>query len=174
MSPAIQEEIRFVTFAFDGEKLKEWQIVQRLVKAGFKDLDTLVTMFAIVLGESGGFKKAWHANVKRSDDRMSIIKNSEGQMLVQSVDLGLIQKNLEIFGDGTWVDMKQDSMSELVETLFAENPELADAQESVNLAFKLWQQRGFKPWYAYKPGTESFFVTRGEGHRELRAPNEGR
>jgi hypothetical protein len=153
------EEYRDVTFGYWGVELKEWQAIQRLVLAGFGEVRLLTNMFAIIEGESGSYTKAWHANVLRDPLHTGpIVRNETGQMLVQSVDLGFIQRNVDVAGSGTWVDMTEEAMASMVNALFDENPALADAQLSAEIAFDLFSQRGFQPWFAYKPGTVGFYA----------------
>lgn len=154
------EEYRNITFGLWGVELAEWQTIQRLVLAGFGEVRLLCNMFAIIEGESGSYTKAWHANVKR-DENDKIVRRTGAnadQMFMTSIDLGFIQRNLPIAGGGAWVDMTPETMENIVETLFAENPKLADAEESAKIAWTLYSQRGFQPWYAYKPGTQGFYL----------------
>jgi hypothetical protein len=128
--------------------------MQRLILAGFHDPRVAINMFAVIEGESGSYTKAWHANVKRLDDEnKSIVRDAQGRMFVKSVDLGFIQRNLVMAGGGVWMPMEEDAMSEFIETLFNENPDLAVADKSAIIAYELFSTRGFQPWYAYQPGT---------------------
>jgi hypothetical protein len=152
------EEIRDVTFGFWGVELKEWQTIQRLVLAGFGEVRLLTNMFAIIEGESGSYTKAWHANVRRTDDaEKAIVYDTNGRMFVKSVDLGFIQRNTPMPGGGVWVDPTEAQMKVFIDELYAKNPDLADAQKSAEIAFDLFSLRGFSPWYAYQPGTTRFY-----------------
>lgn len=153
----IAEEIRGITYDFDGVELAEWQAIQRLYRAGFKDLVVLGIMFAIIEGESGSFTKAWHANVKRDENGMIVRQQTDGvdYMQVQSIDLGFIQRNVNVTDE--WVEMHPEAMGEWVNQMWDMYPNLSDAQLSAEAAYDLYQLRGFQPWYAYKPGTTAFY-----------------
>lgn len=153
----IAEEIRGVTYDFDGVELREWQAIQRLYRAGFTDLITLGHMFAIVEGESGSYTKAWHANVTRDAEGMILRKTEDGvdKMQIKSIDLGFIQRNVNV--TDVWVEMDPEAMAEWVNQMWDAHPHLADAQLSAEAAFDLWTDRGFQPWYAYKPGTQGYY-----------------
>lgn len=153
----ITEELRGITYDFDGVELKEWQAIQRLYRAGFKDLIVLGIMFAIIEGESGSFTKAWHANVKRDDAGKIVRKEEAGAtyMQITSIDLGFIQRNVNVTDE--WVEMHPEAMGEWVNQMWDMYPNLTDAQQSAEAAYDLYQLRGFQPWYAYKPGTTGFY-----------------
>ena len=140
-------EIRGVTYGLDGEQLAPLQAAQRLFKAGFKDAKVLAIMWAILEGESGRYLKAWHHNVERNEDG-SIKERTPGMMIVRSTDLGFIQRNVVIQG-GVEIAMTESASGVLVESLFAANPDLARGDKSAEIAFALYQDRGYQPWYAY-------------------------
>lgn len=151
-------EIQNVTYGFWGVELKEWQTIQRLVLAGFGEVRILTNMFAIIEGESGSYTKAWHANVRRTPDEVKeIVYDSNGRMFVKSIDLGFIQRNVPVAGGGVWVDPTETAMASFVNEMYEKNPDLADAQKSAEIAFDLFTDRGFQPWYAYQPGTTRFY-----------------
>jgi hypothetical protein len=164
------EEIRHVTWDLDGEELSHVQSIQRIVNAGFPIKEGVaLTMFAIVEGESGEYLKAWHANVER-DDEDNIVRyyddgaggytltaptpDSPPHMKVKSVDLGFMQFNKNI--TDTIVPMTPEYMGAFVEAMFAADPDLARGDKSAQRAFALYKERGFQPWFAYKPGTAAF------------------
>lgn len=143
------EEIKGVTWDLWGAELKPWLACQRLYKAGFKDADLLATMFAVIEAESGGYLKAWHHNVKRNEDG-SIFRTSDGLFQVNSTDLGFIQKNVV---HNPKVILTDSEAPAFVEDLFAAFPDLARADKSAEIAFAMYQDRGFQPWYAYSNGS---------------------
>ena len=116
-------------------------------------------MFAIVEGESGSYTRAFHCNVNRTQDEAKLIIrkqiNGVDFMKVNSVDLGFMQFNTPIPGD-TWVQMTEDAVSDFINRLFEDEPWKADAQESSERAYELFLQRGFQPWYAYRPDDVRF------------------
>jgi hypothetical protein len=138
-------EIRGVTFGFDGEQLEPQQAAQRLYKAGFKDAKVLAIMWAILEGESARYLKAWHHNVARDDDG-SIIRDDIGRFAVKSTDLGFIQRNVVHSPPKKVTDAESPVF---VESLFTANPDLARGDKSAEIAFALYQDRGYQPWYAY-------------------------
>lgn len=140
------EEIRGVTYDFDGARLEYFQMAQRFWKAGFKDLELLVECVATMYGESGGYLKAWHHNVVRDSDG-NIQRDAQGRLGIKSTDCGLVQHNMP-FPSPVWV--ADDVAANVAETLFAENPELTDGQKQANWAFGMWKNRGFQPWYAHE------------------------
>lgn len=144
------EEIRGITWDLAGEELKPWLACQRLYKAGFKDAKTLAIMWATIESESGGYLKAWHHNVVRNEDG-SIQKTADGLMVVKSTDLGFIQKNI-VHNPQVLLPVAGDQSKLFVEDLFAANPDLARADQAAVIAFNMWKQRGFQPWYAYTNG----------------------
>lgn len=149
------EEIRDVTWGLWGVELKEWQAIQRLYLAGFRDAQILAKMFAVIEGESGSYTKAWHANVMRESVSKGILYDSQGRMTIKSVDLGFIQRNVALPAPVA-VDPTPEAMKPVIEELFERYPRLARADHSSEEAWLLFQDRGFSPWYAYKPGTPEF------------------
>lgn len=116
-------------------------------------------MFAIVEGESGSYTRAFHCNVDRTqDDEKLIVRkqiNGIDFMKVNSVDLGFMQFNTPVPGD-TWVQMTEVAVSQFIDDMFEKEPWKADAQKSSERAYDLFLQRGFQPWYAFKPDDERF------------------
>jgi hypothetical protein len=163
------EEIRNVTYGLWGSELPEHSAIQRLAKAGFpiwvpshreivQPHSPLQIMFAIIEGESGGYLKAWHANVLRDPPFTGdIVRTTDQKMTIRSIDLGFIQRNVDM--TDFKVEMTEEAMKAVVDDLFeVKYPQLARADLSAAIAFDLWQDRGFKPWYAYQPGTPRFRV----------------
>lgn len=142
------EEIRGVTWGLDGDQFKDWQAAGRLYSAGFKDAQILGKMLAIIAGESGWFLKAWHHNVAR-DDAGAILRDSEGKFTVLSTDLGFIQKNIP---HNPHVKLADSESQGFVDNLFLHYPELARGDSSSLIAWNMYQNRGFQPWYAYSNG----------------------
>jgi hypothetical protein len=161
------EEIRNVTFGLWGSELPPHAAIQRLAKAGFPiwvpshlELDhphsPLQEMFAIIEGESGGYLKAWHANLARDADG-AIAYDATGRMTIKSIDLGFIQRNI-VLSPQIKMEPVYGPMEAFVTSQFAAYPHLARADLAAASAFDLWQDRGFKPWYAYRPGTDAYRV----------------
>lgn len=157
------EHINKINYGFGGVELAEWQTIQRLVRSGFSDVRVLGTMFAIVEGESGSYTRAFHCNVDRTLDadgnKDRIVRkviNGIDHMFVKSVDLGFMQFNTDLPGTGRWVAMTEEAVAEFINEMFAAEPWKADAQLSSERAYELYLQRGFQPWYAYKPGDVRF------------------
>lgn len=169
------EEIRGITWGLWGNELSHEQTIQRIINAGFPIKGGVaLTMFAIVEGESGEYQMAWHSNVTRwlnPDGSQGNIKRfeqlpnlsfkaiPEGErrdlefMFVKSIDLGFMQINVAV---GQYVEMGVEACQDFVEGQFAKHPDLASPVTSSEVAYEIWASRGFKPWYAYKPGTEAF------------------
>jgi len=145
----MSEEIKGITWDLDGAELMPWLAAQRLYKAGFKDAKLLTTMWAVLEGESGGYLKAWHHNVSRNDD--GSIKIINEMMEVKSTDLGFIQKNI-VHTPKVLLPIVGDDSKNFVKVLFEVYPELARGDRSAEIAYKLYQDRGFQPWYAYTNG----------------------
>ena len=145
------EEIKGITWDLDGAHLMPRLAAQRLYDAGFEDAKLLTTMWAVIDGESGGYLKAWHHNVKRNDDG-SIFKNAAGNMLVKSTDLGFIQKNV-VHASPVELPVTGGEAKDFVDMLFKIYPELARGDESAKIAHQMYMQRGFEPWYAYTNGS---------------------
>ena len=163
----ITEEIRDVTFGLWGAELAEWQAIQRLVNAGFLHPKVLTIMFAIIEGESGSYLKAWHANVKRDAEGKIFRKVEDGAsyMQIQSVDLGFIQRNVNVTDE--WVEIHPEAMRDYIENLFSLYPNLALASESSEIAFDLYSERGFQPWYAYRPLEHQFVLKKRRAARAI-------
>src|SRR6188768_3109265 len=101
------EHIEWVNYGFYGDRLDIVQRTQRLYNTqdntwGFKDLFVLTVAYAVMMGESGGYLKAFHHNVERNEDDTIKRFNEDGTlwdgnglafMKVKSTDLGFIQKN---------------------------------------------------------------------------------
>lgn len=157
------EHINKITYGFGGVELAEWQVIHRLVKSGFVDLRVLGTMFAIVEGESGSYTRAFHCNVDRTLDvngkpDLIVRKQINGidHMFVKSVDLGFMQFNTDLPGVGQWIAMIEETVVEFINKMFEAEPWKGNAQLSSEHAYELYLQRGFQPWYAYKPGDIHF------------------
>jgi hypothetical protein len=145
------EEIRGVTWDFDGEQLDPWLAAQRLYKAGFKDAQELCVMWAVLESESGGYLKAWHHNVTRNED--GTIKLFDDYLMeVKSTDLGFIQKNV-VHNPRPLLPVEGDQSQLFVDDLFVAFPALARGDESAVIARQLFVQRGFQPWYAHTNGS---------------------
>ena len=170
------EEIRGITWDLWGAELSHEQTIQRIINAGFPIKGGVaLTMFAIVEGESGEYQRAWHSNVERWetwDDADRPIKRYVQQpdltfkplalgapepelvfMKVKSIDLGFMQVNKQV---GQFIEMGLEACENFVGAQFEKYPELAVPRDSCEVAFKIWSERGFQPWYAYQPGTEKF------------------
>lgn len=159
------EHIRGINWDFDGVQLSHVQTIQRIITAGFpiwkadpQPHSPALDMFAIVEGESGEYTRAWHANVVREEDGTISRFERDGKtyMRVKSVDLGFMQFNTDVFGDWVEIEMTQDAVAQFIDTMFDENPDLGRADLAAKRAFTLWKQRGFQPWFGYKPGTPEF------------------
>jgi hypothetical protein len=142
-----------ISYGFYGQRLDTVQRVQRLYFAGFKDADLLALAYAVMMGESGGYLKAFHHNVERNED--GTIKREEVDgltfMRVKSTDLGFIQRNV-VHANKPLVELTEGASKAFVDDLFLANPKLANGWESCKIAWQLYQQRGFDPWYAYSNG----------------------
>lgn len=144
----VREEIRGVTWELGGWRLYPRQKAQYAYAGGFKDLEHLYTAIATFDGESGGYLKAWHINVARNPDG-TILRDEQGRFLAKSVDLGWIQKNIDLGGK-----LLHDSESAaFVEEVFTKgHPELARPLYSATVAYEMFLRRGWDPWYAYLNG----------------------
>lgn len=163
------EHIKDINYGLGGAQLAEWQIVQRLVRSGFSDLRVLGTMFAIVEGESGGYTRAFHCNVDRTPEGLIVRKtiNSVDYMHVNSVDLGFMQFNTPLPNAGKSIAMISQVVLEFINTLFDAEPWKADAQLSSEHAYEMYLNRGFLPWYAYKPNDMRFQEKRREAGKAI-------
>lgn len=175
------EEIRDITFGLWGEELSHQQTIQRIVGAGFPIKNGVaLTMFAIVEGESGEYQKAWHANVDRDPEDASDAPPYQGPvvryvivddvperapegtqfgpgvyMRVNSIDLGFMQRSVTLTPK-RWVETTETAARVFVEGMFDQYPYLAVPWSAAEDAYDLWVARGFKPWFAYKPGDPKF------------------
>jgi hypothetical protein len=150
------EELIHITYDFDGERLEPWQAVQRLYLAGFVDPKLLAVGYAVMMGESGRYLKAWHHNVLRNEDG-TILRSADGLMEVKSTDLGFIQKNV-VHNPHVVLPIEGDQSALFVEDLFAAYPKLARGDESAEIAYALYNsvsggvKRRWTPWYAWVNG----------------------
>lgn len=145
------EEIKGVTYDFQGARLNSWQAAQRLYKAGFVDAKLCAIGYAVMMGESGRYLKAWHNNVVRNEDG-TIQLDGEGKMIVKSTDLGFIQRNV-VHNPQKVIPVDPIDAQTLIDSLFEQNPDLADGQKSSEIAWELFQARGWQPWYAHTNGS---------------------
>ena len=117
-------------------------------------------MFAIVEGESGSYTRAFHCNVERTPDEEKLIVrqqiNGVDHMFVKSVDLGFMQFNTDVPGPGAWIAMTETAVQTFIDGMFDAEPWKADAQQSSERAYEFYLQRGFQPWYAYRPDDPRF------------------
>lgn len=156
-----KEYIENVSYGFYGARLDQVQRMQRLYKAGFKDASLLVDAYATMMGESGGYLKAFHHNVERNEDgTIKRFPDSAGKiyMKVISTDLGFIQKNTP-HSPTRMVEMTEEASKAFVDELFEEYPELANGWASCEVAWEMYntvvqgEKRKFTPWYAYVNGS---------------------
>jgi len=153
------EHIIWVNYGFYGERLDTVQRTQRLYNTkdrtwGFKDVFTLAIAYAVMMGESGGYLKAFHHNVERDAEGnivRHIIDNKE-HMKVKSTDLGFIQKNTP-HSPNVMIEMTKEASLEFVDELFISNPALCIGWDSCKIAYNMYLNRGFSPWYAYTNGS---------------------
>jgi hypothetical protein len=141
--------VRGVIWDFVGPRLEPWQATQRLYNAGFKDAKTLATIWAVMEAESARYLRAFHHNVVRDGDG-EIVRDSEGRFHVKSTDLGFIQRNVVHL---PVVRLLDEESRPFVERLFEKYPDLARGDRSAELAFHLYQDRGYDPWVAYRNGS---------------------
>ena len=141
-----------IIYSFDGARLSPQQAVDRLYKAGFTDVQTLCVGYAVMMGESGCYLKAWHNNVERNDDG-TIALDADGKMTVRSTDLGFIQRNVR-HKTPVKLEPTPEAVRPFIDSLFAAHPELARADESAKIAKALYDAAGgrWTPWYAYLGG----------------------
>lgn len=154
------EYIEWVVYGFYGERFDSVQRMQRLYNVrdnewGFKDAMTLVVAYATMMGESGGYLKAFHHNVEREADGSIKRYNIDGKdyMKVFSTDLGFIQKNT-IHSPAKMLEMTKEASLAFVDQLFVENPKLCVGWDSCKIAWNMYKAAGnkFTPWYAYTNG----------------------
>lgn len=150
----IREEIRGVTWDLGGWRLYPRQKAQYAVAGGFEKIDDLYEAIATFDGESGGYLKAWHYNVKRNADG-TILRDAEGRFTAKSVDLGWIQKNIAL-GDKLLHDAEAAAF---VEEVFTQgHPDLAKPLYSATVAYEMFLARGWDPWYAYLNGSYKRYI----------------
>lgn len=158
------EHIEWVNYGFYGERFDSVQRMQRLYNTrdntwGFKDAMVLVVAYATMMGESGGYLKAFHHNVERNEEGMIVryvdnFDTSKLFMKVFSTDLGFIQKNTKHQDGGVLVEMTKEASLAFVDQLFIENPKLCIGWDSCKIAWNMYNTAGkkFTPWYAYTNG----------------------
>jgi hypothetical protein len=129
-----------------------------LYKAGFTEVKLLAIMWAIIESESGGYLKAWHNNVMRNED--GTIYLEDGKMIIQSTDLGFIQKNV-VHNPPVKLEPTAEKIQPFIDSLFEANPDLARGDKSAEIAYQLYKSRGFQPWYAYSNGSYKRNISRG-------------
>lgn len=144
------EAPRGVIWNLDGPQLAPWQAADRLYQGGFTDPLLLGEACSVMKAESGWYLKAWHINPVYDQDGRIFRDPEDGKMTVKSVDLGFIQRNVTT--PNTRIDVTQVAAQALVDGLFKANPKLAKGVESAKIAFQLYQQRGWSPWYAWVNG----------------------
>jgi hypothetical protein len=143
-----REEIRGVTWDLGGWRLYPRQKAQYAYGGGFADVKLLQDAIATFDGESGGYLKAWHYNVRRNDDG-TIFRDDEGRFIAKSVDLGWIQKNILLMNKA----LHDEEAADFVEEIFTQgHPELARPLFSATIAYEMYLVRGWEPWYAYTNG----------------------
>lgn len=138
-----------IIWSLDGPQLAPWQAADRLYQGGFTDPLLLAEGCAVMKAESGWYLKAWHINPVYDEDGM-IVVDETGLMTVKSVDLGFIQRNVPT--PNVKVEMAPGPAQAFVDGLFKANPKLSNGVESSKIAFQLYQQRGWQPWYAWTNG----------------------
>lgn len=184
---ATLEEIRDITFGLWGHELSHQQTIQRLVSAGFPIKGGhLLTMFAIVEGESGEYQRAFHANIHRWPENADGVKKIQrfvwripaGEpaqwillgpdeepavdepvfMKVKSIDLGFCQRSVEISPD-EMIEMDFEAVDVWVNGLY-DGPyaHLAVPWTAAKDAFDFWVAHdfSFSPWFAWKPDDPKF------------------
>lgn len=152
---AEREYIENVTHGFSGPRLHGWQLAQRGYLAGFTDAKLLAVFIAVMRAESGGYLRAFHHNATR-DDAGKIVRTTAEDgtelMQVRSTDLGLIQRNV-VHPEPRLIAMNERAVADFVHELFERHPKLANGQESANIAWGLYEARGWQPWYAHSNGS---------------------
>ena len=142
-----------IIYKFQGTKLSPQQAIDRLYRAGFKDVRELCVAYAVMMGESGCYLEAWHNNVLMNDDG-SIKLDSNGLMTITSTDLGFIQRNVRP-ASPVKIAPTVEAVQPYVDGLFSAHPELARADISAKIARDLYIQRDstFNAWYAFLNGS---------------------
>lgn len=182
------EEIRGVTWdlqvAGDGEDMPNWMIFRRLAATPFwhEGPNTVLNMFAITQGESGGWLKAYHLNVEREPADANghrLIKRyppattgGPDRMMVKSVDMGLMQINM-VQNPPFLLDMTQAAVTTWMISMYEQYPGLARADESLEIAWQKYKNNkaaggsGYGPWYAYQPGTDRWRMKKRYGSQAM-------
>jgi hypothetical protein len=144
---ATLEHYRGITWDLAGTRLKDWQAADFLDRAGFGKHGPLVLVdgVATMIAEAGLHLRAFHLNVDRDSDGR-IVRDSQGRMHVKSADLGWIQKNTP---SDRHIPVTEEAAAELVAELFEEHPNLAKPLPSALVAYALYKERGYQPWYGY-------------------------
>jgi hypothetical protein len=150
------EYLENISYGFYGPRLDPVQRMQRLYGGGFKDAALLVVAYSVMMGESGGYLKAFHHNVEREEDGTikRFVVDGKTYMKVKSTDLGFIQKNTP-HSPARMVEMTEEASLAFVDELFEKNPELANGYESAEIAWQMYntvvggKKREFTPWIAY-------------------------
>ncbi len=162
------EHIEWVNYGFYGQRFDSVQRIQRLYNTqgddwGFKDAAVLAVAYATMMGESGGYLKAFHHNVFRDDQGDKILRyNEDGSvwdgsgpqfMKVKSTDLGFIQKNTP-HTPFRLIEMNEEASVGFVDELFITYPKLCIGWDSCKIAWNMYNNAGkkFTPWYAYTNG----------------------
>lgn len=151
-----REYIQNVSYGFYGPRLDPVQRMQRLYGGGFKDAALLVVSYAVMMGESGGYLKAFHHNTERNEDETikRYIVDGKECMKVFSTDLGFIQKNTP-HSPAKLIEMTEEASLAFVDELFVKYPELSNGYDSCKVAWQMYntvvggKKREFAPWYAY-------------------------
>lgn len=138
-----------IIYSFDGTRLSPQQSVDRLYKAGFTDVQQLAIGYAVMMGESGRYLRAWHNNVDRNPDG-SIALDENGEMTVRSTDLGYVQRNVR-HNPAVHLLPQEGVVRPFIDSLFAAHPELGRADESAKIARGLYVAAGnnWTPWFAF-------------------------
>jgi hypothetical protein len=105
--------------------------------------------------------------VKRTPaPELAIVYDGDGRMTVKSIDLGFIQRNVDVVPDFV-TEPSAEAMKLFVDGMFSKYPRLARADTAAEDAYELFLERGFSPWYAYKPGTEGFKIKKRYGAKAI-------
>lgn len=153
------ESPKGIIWDLDGARLLPWQAADRLYQGGFTDPLLLAEACSVMKAESGWYLKAWHINAVYNEDG-TLKKDAGGRITVKSVDLGFIQKNVVMPG-GSLLEPTPEAADQLIDSLFKSNPKLANGIESSKIAFQMYQQRGFQPWYAWVNGFSKQYLDDG-------------
>jgi len=104
-----------------GKQIPAKEIAALCWARGWKDSIDLVTIVAVCLSESQGYQRAYNDNIDKVTGE------------VKSRDCGIFQINIPASQIGT----------EEEEQLYA------DLEYNVDRAYRLFERRGFQPWYAW-------------------------